>query len=206
MLQPATLEHLGTSHIVRSDRTMARIIALVGTVEIGARRPRFAALVRTIVGQQVSTKAASSIYGKLRRAAGGYVTATRLDALGIEGLRAAGISRQKARYLSDLADQVTRGDLRLDHMHKLPDAEVIDELTRVHGIGEWSAQMFLMFVLQRPDILPVGDLGIQNGFVKVYGLRQRPDAGRMMALGESWRPYRTVGSLYLWRALDNAPA
>lgn len=146
--------------------------------------------------------AARSIYAKLRVAAGGYVTADRIARLREPELRAVGLSRQKAAYIADLTAHVVRGSLRLQRLDRLDDEEVIEALTVVSGVGRWTAEMFLMFVLRRPDVLPVGDLGIREGFRRVYRLREPATADRMRALAEPWRPHRSVGSWYLWRALE----
>lgn len=181
---------------------MARAIEAVGPCRMELRRGRYAALVRAIAGQQVSTAAARSIYEKLRRGVGGYVTPDRIAAATDAELRSFGLSRQKVSYLRDLTTRVDDGALRLDRMTALDDAEVIAALTEVKGIGTWTAEMFLMFVLGRPDVLPVGDLGIRSGFKRVYGLRGEPTPRRMHQLAMPWRPYRSIGSWYLWRALD----
>ncbi|TPV95436.1 MAG: DNA-3-methyladenine glycosylase 2 family protein [Myxococcales bacterium FL481] len=199
------IESLGSRHIARRDPVMAALIRRVGPLSAARRQPRFAALARTIVGQQVSTKAAASVYRRLRVAAGGHVTAERLDDLGPAGLATAGISRQKATYLADLARRVASGDVRLDRLHRLDDEQVIEQLTAIRGLGVWSAQMFLIFVLHRPDVLPVDDLGIQNAFQRAYGLRQRPAAAKMLALSADWEPYRSVGTRLLWRSLEVTP-
>lgn len=123
-------------------------------------------------------------------------------ALDDAALRGAGLSGQKASYIRDLSERVVSGDLRLQSLSSLDDEAVIAELTRVRGIGRWTAEMFLMFVLLRADVLPVDDLGIQNAFHKFYGLRARPTAARMQQLARAWRPWRTVGCWYLWRALE----
>ena len=122
-----------------------------------------------------------------------------------EEFRAAGISRQKASYLRDLGLKVASGAVPLDSVDALPDEDVISTLTQVKGIGRWTAEMFLIFRLQRPDVLPLNDLGIVTAIQKAYGLRKKPTPDRMRKLGEVWRPYRSVASWYLWRSLDNEP-
>ncbi len=194
----------GVRHLVRVDARMAALVAAAGASPMPRRVGRYAALVRAIISQQVSTGAARAIRARVQAAAGGYLSADRLAALGDSELRAAGLSRQKIAYISDLTDRVRSGRLRLDRLHRLDDEEVIAELTRVHGIGRWTAEMFLMFVLSRPDVLPVGDLGIREGFVRVYALRKRPSPRRMAELSRPWRPYRSVGCWYLWRSAELA--
>ncbi|HYC00129.1 MAG TPA: DNA-3-methyladenine glycosylase 2 family protein [Candidatus Limnocylindrales bacterium] len=185
---------------------MAALIEIIGPCTLVPRRGRYAALVRAIIGQQVSTAAARTIYARLAAAAGGRLTPDAVAALSPAELRAAGLSGQKASYVRDLSERVLDGRLRLQRMHLLEDEAVIEELVGVRGIGRWTAEMFLMFVLCRPDILPVDDLGIRNGFRRVYGLRKMPSVARMHQLARPWRPWRTVGSWYLWRALELPPA
>jgi DNA-3-methyladenine glycosylase II len=129
----------------------------------------------------------------------------RLAALTDEQLRGAGMSRQKSASLRDLSEKVLSGLVDLDALSAMPDEDVIASLVRVRGIGRWSAEMFLIFRLHRPDVLPVGDLGIVNAVQRVYRLRKRPTPERILRLGEAWRPYRSVASWYLWRSLDNEP-
>jgi DNA-3-methyladenine glycosylase II len=136
---------------------------------------------------------------------GAQPTPLGLAALSDEQLRSAGISRQKAAYLRDLCRKVGCGDVPLDDIDALPDEAVIAALTKVKGIGRWTAEMFLIFRLQRPDVLPLDDLGIVNAVRKAYGLRKRPKPDRIRKLGEAWKPYRSIASWYLWRSLDNTP-
>jgi DNA-3-methyladenine glycosylase II len=193
----------GADHIAAVDVRMRAVIERVGGCRLGMRRPRYAALVRAVVGQQVSTGAARSMYERLRQAAGGVVSAERVARLGDADLRGAGLSRQKAAYVRDLSERVVEGRLDLRRLGRLDDAAVLEALIEVKGVGVWTAQMFLMFVLHRPDVLPVGDLGIQKGFARVFELRRLPSAVWMERAARDWRPYRTVGSWYLWRSLDS---
>ena len=163
----------------------------------------FPALVRTITAQQISTKAAATIHGRLVAHMPKGVTPDALLALTDDQFRQAGLSRQKIGYLRDLALKVKSGDLPVASLHELDDAAVIDAIIKVKGLGRWSAEMFLMFRLRRPDVLPVGDLGIVTAIQRLYGLRKKPTAARMMKIGEVWRPYRTVACWYLWRSLEN---
>jgi DNA-3-methyladenine glycosylase II len=166
----------------------------------------YGALLRSIVGQQLSTKAASTIYGRMLDLFGGHApTPKQLLAVDPDKIRAAGLSRPKISYLRDLAVHVEKGELELEHLDELPDEEVIEQLTAVKGIGEWSAHMFLMFHLGRPDILPVGDQGIRRAVQVQYGLRKVPDPKRLEKIARPWRPYRTLACLYLWSSLDNKP-
>jgi DNA-3-methyladenine glycosylase II len=132
-------------------------------------------------------------------------TPKQLLAVDPDKIRAAGLSRPKINYLRDLAAHVENGELELERLDELPDDEVIEQLTAVKGIGEWSAHMFLMFHLRRPDVLPVGDQGIRNAIKTQYRLRKLPDAKRMEKIARPWRPYRTLACLYLWSSLDNTP-
>ena len=170
------------------------------------RADHFSALVRAITGQQLSTKAASTIYGRMvALMSGGVPTVEGFAGVTDDALRAAGMSRQKTAYLRDLCDRIGGGSLDLDALDALADEEVIDALVKVKGIGRWSAEMFLIFRLHRPDVLPVGDLGIVVAVQRAYRLRARPKPERLRKIGEVWRPYRSVASWYLWRSLDNEP-
>jgi DNA-3-methyladenine glycosylase II len=167
----------------------------------------FSALVRAITAQQISTKAAATIHGRLvGLMPGGIATPAALLSISDEQLRAAGLSRQKSAYLRDLGAKVTSGELPIDSLHELTDEEVVQAIVKVKGLGRWSAEMFLMFRLHRPDVLPVDDLGIVNAVHKVYGLRKRPTPERIRRIGEAWKPYRSVASWYLWRSLENDPS
>jgi DNA-3-methyladenine glycosylase II len=187
---------------------MAALVESIGPLDDAARRrgrpdEAYGALVRTIVGQQLSTKAARTIYARLV-ALSGDNPPTPADFLTAEeaSLRAAGLSRQKIGYLRDLAARVESRELDLDTLHDLPDEEVSARITAVKGLGQWSADMFLIFHLRRPDVLPVGDLGIRRAAEKAYGLSGLPDADDLRALAEPWRPWRTLACLYLWKTLE----
>jgi DNA-3-methyladenine glycosylase II len=164
----------------------------------------FSALVRTITAQQISTKAAATIHGRLvGLMPGGIATPEALLSISDDQLRAAGLSRQKSAYLRDLGQKVAAGELPIDALAELTDDEVIDAIVKVKGLGRWSAEMFLMFRLRRPDVLPVDDLGIVTAIQRLYGLRKRPKPDRIRKIAEPWRPYRTVACWYLWRSLEN---
>jgi DNA-3-methyladenine glycosylase II len=194
---------------MRQDPVLGAIIKKHGPCDLGAARDRFdhfAMLVRAIVFQQLSTKAATTIHGRLIESLpGATLTPQALAAVTDAQLRAAGISRQKAGYLKDLCEKVSSGAVPLDALAAMSDDEVIAALTKVKGIGRWSAEMFLIFRLQRPDVLPLGDLGILTAIQKAYRLRKKPTAARMSKIGDAWKPYRSVASWYLWRSLDNEP-
>jgi DNA-3-methyladenine glycosylase II len=195
--------------LLRRDPVLADLIRLHGACRLAEalRVDHFAALVRAIIFQQLSTKAASTIHGRLvGLMPDGLVTPEVLLALTEEQLRAVGVSRQKAMYLRDLCEKVANGDVTLDAVDALDDESVIAALTKVKGIGRWTAEMFLMFRLHRPDVLPVGDLGIVTAVQRAYGLRKRPTPDRLRRLAEPWRPYRSIACWYLWRSLDNEGA
>jgi DNA-3-methyladenine glycosylase II len=162
----------------------------------------FPALVRTITAQQISTKAAATIHGRLVALMPRGVTPAAMLKLTDDQLRSAGLSRQKTSYLRDLAVKVQSGELPAHTLHELDDEQVIEAIVKVKGLGRWSAEMFLMFRLRRPDVLPVDDLGIAVAMQRLYGLRKRPKPERMRKIGEVWRPYRTVACWYLWRSLE----
>jgi DNA-3-methyladenine glycosylase II len=164
----------------------------------------FQALVHAIVSQQLSTKAAATISSRLDELLGSPAPA-RVAAVSDVQLRAVGLSGQKVGYLRDLCRCLEDGSLRLDALDHMTDDEVIAALTSVKGIGRWTAEMFLMFRLHRPDVFPVGDLGIVKAIKVAYGLRALPTPTRMLRLGEAWRPYRSVACWYLWASLDNVP-
>jgi DNA-3-methyladenine glycosylase II len=195
-----------------ADPVLREVIDTVGVDQLGdarAGRPadHYGALVRSIVGQQLSTKAARAIYLRLTERFGGRTpTPEEVLADDPDALRtAAGLSHAKVAYLRSLAEHVIEGSLELERLDSLPDEEVIAELVAVKGLGTWSAHMFLIFHLQRPDVLPVGDLGIRRAVMLRYGLAELPAAAQMEEIAESWRPYRTLASRYLWRSLEATP-
>ena len=171
------------------------------------RSDHYGALVRTIVGQQLSVSAARAIYGRLTEHFGGRPpTAAEIVAADPDEMRiAAGLSRAKVGFLRSLAEHVLAGELELAHLDELADDDVIAELVAVKGLGTWSAHMFLMFHLQRPDVLAVGDLGIRRAIERAYGLDGLPDAATIERIGEPWRPHRTLACRYLWASLRNQP-
>ena len=190
---------------MRRDPVLASVIKKHRTrspLDLPALDP-FPALVRTITAQQISTKAAATIHGRLIGFMPKGVTPGALLGLTDEQFRQAGLSRQKIAYLRDLAAKVTSGELQVGTLHELEDEAVIDAIVKVKGLGRWSAEMYLMFRLRRPDVLPVGDLGIVTAIQRLYGLRKKPKAARIIKIGEAWRPYRTIACWYLWRSLEN---
>ena len=200
-----------TAALREADPVMARLVdEHTAAVRRDLRRERpgdaYGTLVRAIVGQQLSTHAAATIFGRVRDLFGGH-TPTPAQLLGAEPdeLLAAGLSNAKVAYLRDLAQHVEDGTLALEELPDLPDEEVVAQLTAVKGVGRWTADMFLMFHLRRPDILAVGDLGIRRAVEVQYGLRKLPDAKRVERIARPWRPYRTLACLYLWSSLENTP-
>ncbi len=194
--------------LLRRDPVLATLIRQHGPCGLAdtLHLDHFSALVRAIIFQQLSTKAASTIHARLIASVGGGVTADAVAAITEEQFRGAGVSRQKAMYLRDLCERIVSGDVRLDGVETMDDEAVVAALTRVKGIGRWTAEMFLMFRLHRPDVLPVGDLGIVTAVQKAYGLRTRPTPDRLRRIGETWKPYRSIACWYLWRSLDNQRA
>jgi DNA-3-methyladenine glycosylase II len=194
-----------------ADPVMAALAGRIGPLDHAARRrgrpdDAYGSLVRTIVGQQLSTKAAGTIYARLAALFGERPpTPAELLAAEDEALREVGLSRQKIGYLRDLAARVKSGELDLHALHELPDEEVSERITSVKGLGRWSADMFLMFHLRRPDVLPVGDLGIRRAVERAYALPALPDEDSLRAISGPWRPHRTLASLYLWESLDAVP-
>jgi len=194
------------------DPVLAEVIDAVGALpDPRSGRPdrddHYGALVRAITGQQLSVSAARAIYGRLTARFGDRPpTPQEILADEPEELRAAaGLSRAKVSYLRSLAEHVLSGELELARLDELGDEEVVAELVAVKGLGLWTAQMFLMFQLERPDVLPVGDLGIRRAIERAYSLEELPDPETMERLAERWRPYRTLACRYLWRSLQNEP-
>jgi len=198
-------------HLRRADPVMRDLIDSIGPLDTEARRrgrptDPYGALLRSIVGQQLSTKAARTIYGRMLELWGRKTpTPKQLLATDPEAIRAAGMSRPKVNYLRDLAERILDGRLEIDRLNELSDDEISAELTAVKGIGQWSADMFLIFFLGRPDVLPVGDLGIRRAVEKVYALPEIPTPEAIFELAQPWRPHRSLASLYLWASLDNTP-
>ena len=195
--------------LMRRDPILRSIITRQGPCKLAGdrRADAYGAAIEAIVWQQLSSKAAATIFNRVLNLfpPGGSPRPEEMLALPEATLRSAGLSRQKISYLRDLSQKVMDGSLALDQLPELTDEEVIESLMRVKGIGRWSAEMILIFRLQRRDILPVGDLGIVKAIQKAYRLKSRPTTDRMLKIGERWRPYRSVASWYLWASLDNKP-
>jgi DNA-3-methyladenine glycosylase II len=194
--------------LARRDPVIGELIRRHGSCGLARAQHTdpFKALIRAIVSQQLSTRAAATIFARFEALfESGFPAATEVRGMSDARLRACGLSSQKLGYLRDLCRRVEDGSLPLGALDRLSDDQVIDALTQVKGIGRWTAEMFLMFRLHRPDVLPVGDLGIVKAVQKNYGLRKTPTPDRLVRLGESWRPYRSVACWYLWASLGNAP-
>jgi DNA-3-methyladenine glycosylase II len=190
--------------LMRRDPILAATIRRIGACGMASRllTDHLTTLVRAIVGQQLSSKAAATIFGRLRALfPDGQITVAGLQALDDAALRGVGLSSQKLAYLRDLSARIADGRLLLDELDALSDEQVIERLIAVKGFGRWTAEMFLMFRLQRPDVLPVGDLGICTAVQRIYRLRQRPKPERLTKIGEAWRPYRSIACWYLWESL-----
>ncbi|MES1254994.1 MAG: DNA-3-methyladenine glycosylase 2 family protein [Acidobacteriota bacterium] len=196
--------------LMRQDPILGAAIKRIGPCGMASRQrtDHLSALVGAVVGQQLSTKAAATIFARFLALFEGerIPGAGAIAALADDQLRRAGLSGQKVGYLRDLSARIEDGRLELDVLDTLSDDLVIERLTSVKGFGRWTAEMFLMFRLHRPDVLPAGDLGIVTAVQRLYGLRKRPDAARILKIGEAWRPYRSVASWYLWQTLKDPPA
>ncbi|MBI4906180.1 MAG: DNA-3-methyladenine glycosylase 2 family protein [Acidobacteria bacterium] len=194
------------SHLRKSDPVLAGIIRSVGPYAMEYRPPVFDSLVRSIVFQQVSGNVARVIYGRLNDAVNSQVTPKAVLKLEPEQMRKLGLSKQKVAYIRDLAEKTAGGDLSFDTLPESSDDDVIQALTQVKGIGVWTAQMFLMFALQRQNVLPTGDLGIRKAMQLAYKLEELPKPPKMEEIAAPWRPYCSVASWYLWRSLDGIAA
>ncbi|HEX7293800.1 MAG TPA: DNA-3-methyladenine glycosylase [Solirubrobacterales bacterium] len=201
--------------LAASDPVMAELIERIGKLDVKTRLKRrseerpadaYGALLRAIVGQQLSTKAARTIYGRVIEIFGGTTPSPEqlLEASEAD-LRGAGLSGRKVEYVRDLATHVIDGELEIDKLDRLPDEEVIEEIVAVRGLGQWTAEMFLLFHLERPDVLSGGDLGIRKAIQVEYGLDEMPPPTKVIEIGEPWRPHRSLASLYLWESLALAP-
>ena len=195
-------------HLKKSDPVMAAIIKRVGPFKMSYRQPVFQMLARAIVFQQLSTKAATTIYNRFEEAAGGELTPESILNLSVGEMRRVGLSKQKIAYIRDLADHTLEGHLDFAALPSLPDEEIIARLTAVKGVGVWTAQMFLMFSLKRPNILPTGDLGIKSAIKRAYKKRYKtkdgyPTAKHIEKIAKGWHPYCSIASWYLWRSLDH---
>jgi DNA-3-methyladenine glycosylase II len=193
-------------HLAKCHPAWARLVKLIGPCTLTTGGDPFALLVRSIISQQISTKAAVSIRGKLEALLpGGEITPAGVDALSEAALQSCGLSAGKRRFIRALAERVHSGGLDLAQVAKLPDEAVAEELLPVPGIGPWTVDMFLIFGLGRPDVLPVGDLGLRLGAQEQFGLKGPPGKAELIALAEPWRPFRSVATWYLWRSRGFVP-
>jgi DNA-3-methyladenine glycosylase II len=192
-------------HLKKADPVMRAIIERVGAYKIEHSEPGFGTLVRSIVNQQLSGKAAAVILGRLvAMLPDGKVTPDAILKLTPARMRKAGLSKQKTAYIRDLARRTNKGHIKFETLVNLTDVEVIEHLTQVKGIGVWTAHMFLIFALRRPDILATGDLGVRVAIRKAYQLEELPVPKQIEELAAAWRPYSSVAMWYLWRSLDGA--
>jgi DNA-3-methyladenine glycosylase II len=190
------------NHLKNSDAILASIIAQVGPCKMAYREPTFEMLARAIVFQQLSTKAARTIYGRLEEAAGGRLTPEAIQNLSVGEMRRAGLSRQKLGYIRDLAEHALNGKLDFTRLPGMTDEEVIAALTDIKGIGVWTAHMFLLFSLRRPNVLPVGDLGVRTAIQRLYRKRKLPTPKQVEQIAKGWHPYCSYAAWYLWRSLE----
>jgi DNA-3-methyladenine glycosylase II len=208
---PVEATDAAVEHLLAADPVLGALVKAHGPLDSDQRRrgrpaEAYGALLRSIVGQQLSTKAARTIYERLIGRYDGQPPAPEeILATDPEELRGVGLSRAKAGYLRSLAEHVIGGELELDRLTELEDDEVITQLTAVKGLGPWTAHMFLIFHLSRADVLPVGDLGVRRAGELASGLGGLPSVAELERIAEPWRPYRSLASLYLWRSLDNEP-
>jgi len=190
-------------YLRKQDAVLAEIIKRVGPCKINTKRNRFLTLVRSIISQQISVAAARTINKRLvDLVSPATLNAKALCKFSVDDLRAAGVSRQKASYILDLSDKVHSGVVNLRKLSRMSNEEVVEKLILVKGVGVWTAQMFLMFSLGRLDVLPTGDLGIQNAMKKNYRIRGAVNPARMEKIASNWAPYRTIGCYYMWQSLE----
>jgi DNA-3-methyladenine glycosylase II len=195
------------NHLKKADPVMAAIIAKAGPYRVGYTDPVFQTLVRSIVYQQLHGKAALTIFNRLAEAVKVKpMTPEAVLKLRPQKMRAVGLSKQKTLYIRERARLTRDGEIQFERLPEMEDAALIETLTRVKGVGVWTVQMFLMFALQRPNVLPVGDLGVRAAMKKAYGLAELPKPQEMERIAEAWHPYRSVASWYLWRSLENPGA
>ena len=193
-------------HFKTKDPILFSLIQVDQPIELEIHKKPFIRLLRSIIGQQLSVKAASTIYTRFENLfENNDITPSGLVKLSPEKMREAGLSRQKITYLKDLAQKVLDGEVELDKFGELESEVIIEELVRIKGIGKWTAEMFLMFSLGRPDVFSFGDLGLQNAIMKAYKLEKKPTIKQMEKLSKKWIPYRTYAAMTLWRSLNNDP-
>ncbi len=195
------------NHLKKADPVMAAIIAKAGPYRVGYTDPVFQTLVRSIVYQQLNGKAALTIFNRLAEAVKvSPMTPEAVLKLRPQKMRAVGLSKQKTLYIRELARLTRDGEIQFERLPEMEDGAIIETLTQVKGVGVWTVQMFLMFALQRPNVLPVGDLGVRAAMKKAYGLTELPKPQEMERIAAAWHPYRSIASWYLWRSLENPGA
>src|SRR5208283_5400655 len=194
--------HLAISHLKKSDSVMAAIIQRIGPCRMQFGEPTFHSLAESILYQQLNGKAAATIFDRFTALAGDPLTPPGILKLTDAQMREVGLSRQKTSYLRDLAEKTQAGLMEFERMPEMTEDEVIAHLTQVKGVGVWTAHMFLMFTLRRPDILPTGDYGVQAAIKKHYKKRKWPKPDVMIKIAKPWAPHRSVACWYLWRSLD----
>jgi len=192
------------AHLSKKDRVLRKLIKTFPDAELNTRGDAFQTLARSIIGQQISVRAAQSVWERFAACAG-EMTPARVAALTPESLRACGLSGQKVLYVKDLARHFEEGLVKPRRWTRLDDEAVIEDLVRVKGIGRWSAEMFLLFRMMRPNVLPVGDLGLQRAMEKLYNEGEPLTRDEMRAIGKPWHPWSSVATWYLWRSLDPIP-
>jgi DNA-3-methyladenine glycosylase II len=190
------------NHLKKCDPVLREIIDRVGPFRMEYGPAEFSSLAEAIVYQQLNGRAALTIFNRFADLAGRPLTPQGILKLSDEQLRSVGLSKQKSAYLKDLASKTASGLLNFSHLHELPDDEVIKHLTQVKGIGVWTAHMFLMFSLRRPNVLPTGDYGVQMALKKHYRKRKLPKPRDMEKIAKAWEPYRSIACWYMWRSLD----
>ncbi len=200
---PPSKVEAAVAHLRAADPVMKDLIARVGTFRLTLARDRFGTLVKAIVSQQLSTKAAQTIEARVRAlVAPSKLTAENLSKVPVRALRKSGLSNQKAAYVSDLCRHVLDGSVRLSSLGRLDDEAVVEQLVQIKGIGRWTAQMFLIFSLGRLDVFPHDDFGIRKALRDLYGLGDLPDKQASLEIARPWRPYASVACWYCWRSLD----
>lgn len=190
------------SHLKKSDPVMAAIIERIGPCRIEYGPPEFHSLAEAIIYQQLNGSAALTIFKRFAALAGEPLTPAGIQKLTDEQMRSVGLSKQKSSYLRDMAERAASGQLDFSKLHELPDEEVIKYLTQVKGVGVWTAQMFLMFTLKRPNVLPTGDFGVQMAIKRHYNKRKVPKPEQMEKIAKPWEPYRSIACWYLWKSMD----
>jgi DNA-3-methyladenine glycosylase II len=190
-------------HFDKRDSVMASVIRQAGAFKLGSNKNYFLVLCKAIIGQQISIKAAESISHRFENLfSGARATPKRVQDLSEKQLQEIGLSRQKVKYIKDLSEKFLDGTIRPHRMAHMENKEIIQQLTNVYGIGPWTAEMFLIFSLNRLDVLPVGDLGLKAGLKQIYNMRDLPSPEKMRVLGRKWHPFETIGTWYAWRLLD----